>query len=115
MLETRFEDIPENIISSQKITSGDSLYSLYAHLQNMQALKIGQLIHCGQQIAETGLTGFTGGPHLHFETRWGPPNKVFPVMGDYRGDITIEEMKYYFLWRISGDFHLFDPLDLLDP
>ncbi|MCX6065126.1 MAG: M23 family metallopeptidase [Chloroflexi bacterium] len=80
MLETPFERIPAYVITSQSIPAGDSLYTLYAHRQNQQPLEleIGQAIHCGQQLAETGLTGFTGGPHLHFETRWGPAGTTCP-------------------------------------
>jgi murein DD-endopeptidase MepM/ murein hydrolase activator NlpD len=115
MLETPFERIPAWIIASQKIPRGDSLYSLYAHLQNLQPLAIGQAIKCGQPLAETGLTGFTGGPHLHFETRWGPADTNFPEMAFYRADATPDELKNYTLWRMSGRFHLFDPMELLAP
>lgn len=115
MLETPFADLPAYIIASQHIPSGDSLYTLYAHLQNLQPWLPGEAVDCGQQLAETGLTGFTGGPHLHFETRWGPPGVVFDGMGYYRADMTPAELKNYELWRMSGTFHLFDPLLLLAP
>ncbi len=113
MLETPFERIPAYVITSQSIPAGDSLYTLYAHLQNQQPLEIGQAIHCGQQLAETGLTGFTGGPHLHFETRWGPAGTTFPSIAYYRADATAEELANYEKWRMSGIFHLFDPMELL--
>jgi murein DD-endopeptidase MepM/ murein hydrolase activator NlpD len=115
ILETPFEAIPAKVITSQKITPGDSLYTLYAHLQNLQPLSLGQPVTCGQQLAETGLTGFTGGPHLHFETRWGPANTTFPAMAFYRADETPAEAQNYKLWRMSGTFKLFNPLELLAP
>jgi murein DD-endopeptidase MepM/ murein hydrolase activator NlpD len=118
ILETPFEDIPAKIITSNNIPVGDSLYTLYAHLQNLQPLEIGQQVKCGQQLAETGATpagGFTGGNHLHFETRWGPANANLPVMGFYRADMTPDEMKNYTIWRMSGTFHPFDPMELFDP
>ena len=115
ILETAFEHLPEKLIASQKIPPGDSLYTLYAHMQNLQPLKIGQAVRCGQQLAETGLTGFTGGPHLHFETRFGAPGALFDGMGFYRADMTPAEMENYKIWRMSGQFQLFDPLDLLAP
>lgn len=115
MLETRYADLPAYIIASQQIPAGDSLYSLYAHLQNMQAWSLGQEVKCGQQLAETGLTGATGGPHLHFETRWGPPDATFAVMGYYKADMSPDELKNYALWRMSGTFRLFDPLQLFAP
>jgi murein DD-endopeptidase MepM/ murein hydrolase activator NlpD len=115
MVETPFENIPTSLVIAQHVPAGESLYSLYAHMQNLQSLELGQEVRCGQQLAETGLTGFTGGPHLHFETRWGPANMAFQTMGYYRADMTTEEMKNYKLWRMSGTFHLFDPLELLAP
>jgi murein DD-endopeptidase MepM/ murein hydrolase activator NlpD len=115
MIETPFEDIPSTLVASQHITTGDSLYTLYAHLQNLQTLTIGQPVTCGQQIAETGLTGFTGGPHLHFETRWGPPGQTFASMAYYRADASPEEMRNYETWRMTAIFHLFDPMQLLQP
>jgi murein DD-endopeptidase MepM/ murein hydrolase activator NlpD len=115
MVETPYNKIPPKVISLHKIQPNESLYILYAHMQNMQPLEIGQPVHCGQQLAETGLTGATGGPHLHFETRWGPAGAVFPLMAFYLSGVTAEEMDYYTLWRMSGKFKLFDPFDLLNP
>lgn len=115
MIETPYEKIPARVIAQEQISPGNSLYTLYAHLQNLQPLEIGQPVTCGQQLAETGLTGFTGGPHLHFETRWGTANSTFPAMGFYRADLTPEENQYYTLWRMSGKFKLFDPMILIQP
>ena len=67
IMETPFAQIPAHVIENQSIPEGASLYTLYAHLQNLQPLQIGQTMECGQPLAEAGLTGFTGGPHLHFE------------------------------------------------
>jgi murein DD-endopeptidase MepM/ murein hydrolase activator NlpD len=115
IVETPFERLPAALIARQNIPGGDSLYTLYAHLQNLQDLKTGQAVECGQQLAETGLTGFTGGPHLHFETRWGPAGTTFESMAYYKADETPEESANYVKWRMSGVFHLFDPLELLLP
>jgi len=115
MVETPYEKIPAKVIKMHTIQPGESLYVLYAHLQNLQPLTIGQAVHCGQQLAETGLSGTTGGPHLHFETRWGPAGAVFPLMAFYQSGVTAEEMEYYTLWRMSGKYKLFDPFDLLNP
>ena len=113
IVETPFELIPPALVARQAIVTGDSLYTLYAHLQNLQALTIGQPVACGQPLAETGLTGFTGGPHLHFETRWGLPGQTFASMAYYRADATPEEMDNYQAWRMTAIFHLFDPMELL--
>lgn len=113
MVETPHARIPPALVVEQNITAGDSLYTLYAHLQNFQPLTVGQSVACGEQLAQTGLTGFTGGPHLHFETRWGPPGATFPSMAYYRADATPAEMAAYEKWRMSGIFHLFDAMQLL--
>lgn len=115
MLETPYEHIPTKIIANHKIPVGDSLYTVYAHLQNIQQLIIGQEVNCGHQIAETGLTGMTDGPHLHFETRWGPARASFPVMAYYLSNVTADEVKNYTIWRMSGKYQLFDPFELLNP
>ncbi len=115
MLETPYEHIPAKLITDLKIITGDSLYTVYGHLQNIQPLTDGQEVKCGHQIAETGLTGMTDGPHLHFETRWGPPHASFPVMAYYINNVTEEEVKYYTIWRMSGKYQLFDPFKLLKP
>jgi len=114
LLETPFEQIPRRVVESEKIMSGNSLYTLYAHLQNVAPLRLGQAVACGEQLAETGLTGFTGGPHLHFETRWGPAGSNFSEgMAFYRADTSAAERANYDLWRMSGTFHLFDPMEIL--
>ena len=51
-----------------KIEHPDSSVTLYAHNNKIMVAK-GQQIRQGQQIAEMGSTGFSTGPHLHFEIR----------------------------------------------
>ena len=114
IVETTFQNIPPALIEKQHISDGSSLYTLYAHLQNLQKLTLGQPVTCGQQMAETGLTGFTGGPHLHFETRWGPAGQTFASMAYYRADVSAEERENYITWRMSAVFHLFDAMQLLE-
>ena len=49
---------------------GQPLYTLYAHLDEIQVEK-GQYLKTGDQIGLMGNTGKTTGPHLHFEVRLG--------------------------------------------
>jgi murein DD-endopeptidase MepM/ murein hydrolase activator NlpD len=52
----------------------DDYYTLYGHLSN-PLVYVGQFVEIGQGIAESGNTGISTGPHLHFEIR----NREFPI------------------------------------
>lgn len=51
-----------------KVAHGSEYVTIYAHLSKIQVCKA-QKIDAGQQIALSGSTGFSTGPHLHFEIR----------------------------------------------
>ncbi len=44
------------------------LYTIYAHMDRVD-VSVGQTVKAGDQIGIVGNTGFTTGPHLHFEVR----------------------------------------------
>jgi len=52
----------------------DGYYSTYAHLSKT-LVSVGQFVDSGQAIAESGNSGVSTGPHLHFEIR----TRDFPV------------------------------------
>ncbi|MFG3260281.1 M23 family metallopeptidase [Streptomyces sp. NPDC048172] len=62
-----------NIVIKHK----DGTYTQYGHLNSI-GVSVGQSVSAGQQIALSGSTGNSSGPHLHFEARTGP---------DYGSDI----------------------------
>jgi murein DD-endopeptidase MepM/ murein hydrolase activator NlpD len=91
-----------------------SLYLLYAHMDQLPQVKVGDQVICGQQIGVVGTTGYSSNPHLHFETRIGPSGAIFDSMAHYITDASSEEMSNYCTWRISGIFAMFDPMKLLE-
>jgi hypothetical protein len=54
---------------------GKALYTVYAHLNQIDVAE-GQWVDAGQQVGLVGNTGFTTGPHLHFEVRIDPGNYI---------------------------------------
>ena len=61
-----------------KLRHQDGSVTLYAHNNRIYVRK-GQRIKQGQQIAEMGSTGFSTGPHLHFELRLNGRVSVNPI------------------------------------
>ncbi len=49
---------------------GKPLYTVYAHMRAVD-VALGQWVETGQALGEVGDTGYTTGPHLHFEARIG--------------------------------------------
>jgi murein DD-endopeptidase MepM/ murein hydrolase activator NlpD len=53
-----------------KIDHGAGVFSLYAHMSTVSA-SVGDRVTAGTVIGRVGMSGFTTGPHLHWEVRLG--------------------------------------------
>ncbi len=68
------------------IKHDDGTYARYVHLSpNGSLVKIGQIVQARQPIALSGNTGWTDGPHLHFEV-------YVPVSGEHVRSIPVRFM-----------------------
>ncbi len=56
------------------LSHADGFYTLYGHLADSFVFQ-GQYVEMGQAVAQSGNTGISSGPHLHFEIR----NREYPV------------------------------------
>jgi murein DD-endopeptidase MepM/ murein hydrolase activator NlpD len=61
-----------------KIDHGNGVFSLYAHMSTV-AVSAGERVTAGTTIGRVGMTGFTTGPHLHWEVRVGSPALTAPT------------------------------------
>ena len=50
-----------------RILHDDGTYAIYAHLNwNSIRVRVGEVVERGEYIADSGNTGYSSGPHLHF-------------------------------------------------
>ncbi len=112
-LKTSALSCPEGWNEVTEDNSSSILYILYAHLQNQVQLKVGDQITTGTPIGQVGMSGNALAPHLHIEIRYGSLADFSAGMAHYTVSASVEEMKNYCRWRISGWFRPIDPMLLL--
>lgn len=116
IVETPSALVPDALAEFLGMTSGQSVYLLYAHLKADPLVVLNQQVICGDEMGQVGNTppGWSSAPHLHLEVRTGPTGRRFTSMAYYDNSITLEEKSNYELWRTSGTFHMLDPMRLLE-
>ncbi len=69
-----------------RILHDDGTYSVYAHL-NWNSIRVqpGDRVEAGQYIADSGNTGFSSGPHLHFAVQRNMGMRVDSLPVTFRG------------------------------
>jgi murein DD-endopeptidase MepM/ murein hydrolase activator NlpD len=82
-------------------------------LKELPALKVGDVVACGQTVGTVGTSGNSVNPHLHLETRLGPAGVTFTGLGYYDTRNSEQERANYCIWRVSGWFQMFDPMTIL--
>ncbi len=112
IIETLYDEVPFRLRGSLDLVANQSLFHLYAHLQNPVELNLGSLVTCGQTLGHVGTTGASIVPHLHVEMRIGPAKTEIPQMAFYDTRAKSDEMAAYEFWRINGAFRPFDPLTI---
>jgi hypothetical protein len=84
-----------------KIRHDDGTIANYVHLlRNGVRVHVGDHVHAGQSIAYSGNTGYTSGPHLHFEVYTVTSSlerRTYPVRFTAYGSpgVEVSEGKYY--------------------
>jgi murein DD-endopeptidase MepM/ murein hydrolase activator NlpD len=116
MVETPPADLPIGLADRIGVQKEESVYLLYAHMNDVPVVVLGEMVGCGQALGEVGNTPpeWSSAPHLHFEGRVGPEGTVFAEMAYYINNVTNLEYENYNLWRMSGVFRLFDPMILVE-
>jgi murein DD-endopeptidase MepM/ murein hydrolase activator NlpD len=80
-----------------KVQHPDGKVTYYAHLKKWTvAVSVGQAVSCGTYLGEMGSSGYSTGPHLHFEPRTSSNGRRDPFSGSCHGSSS---------WWISQGSH----------
>jgi len=104
---------PKGWDSSRDATEDLSLFVLYAHMDDLSDIDVGQIVESGDHLGIVGDSGNALAPHLHVEMRYGYSGSISGSMAHYDVTASQEEMLNYCKWRVSGLFRLVDPMTLL--
>jgi murein DD-endopeptidase MepM/ murein hydrolase activator NlpD len=112
LVESRPEQLPEDLRGSIGFQLDESLYLLYAHMETPPSFQLGEQVVSCQLLGTVGKSGNAGVAHLHLETRLGPAGSRFGSMAYYIEATSTDERQTYVLWRTSGVYRHLDPMIL---
>jgi len=115
IIETPRAALPPDLLEAAALEEGESLYLLYAHMEGAPLVQVGDPVEACQPLGAVGRSGNAGIAHLHWEARRGPQGTTFTDMQFYDTRAAQEQIDDYLLWRISGVYRHFNPLELLFP
>lgn len=112
IVETMVHQIPLQLKEKLDLTEGESVYVLYAHLAEVKISRLGEQIESCQPLGSVGKSGNAGVAHLHLEARIGGSGQIIQSMAYYVAEADPAEREMYLIWRTSGQFQHFDPMEL---
>lgn len=69
-----------------RIDHADGRETIYAHMKKWSVeVAAGQVVGCGTKLGQVGSSGYSTGPHLHFELRTAGNDRVDPFVGSCNG------------------------------
>jgi len=113
IVESTTHNFPVDLIRYLDLKDHESLYLMYAHIQDAPTYTVGDIVNQCQGLGLVGSSGNAGAAHLHLEVRIGPSNYEFSSMANYISSASKEEREMYKQWRTSGMFTHIDPFILL--
>jgi murein DD-endopeptidase MepM/ murein hydrolase activator NlpD len=72
-----------------KLEHADGKLTYYAHMMNGSVqVSVGQQVACGERLGKVGSSGYSTGPHVHFEPRYANNVSDDPYAGDCSGPVS---------------------------
>jgi len=117
ILESAAQFLPDSVVSLYSIEEGQSIYQLFAHMEEPTSFVLGDNVECAMivgRVSDSGDQFFVSDPHLHFEIRVGPADIQFGPMSFYDTLASEQEKAEYMFWRTDASFALHDPMLLIN-
>ncbi|PHP64986.1 hypothetical protein CSC94_21885 [Zhengella mangrovi] len=100
----QLSNVPNNPANYVTILQPDGLYAYYYHMKNgsVTPAAVGSTVKAGDYLGKVGSSGFSTGPHLHFELRTQAGQTVDPFFGS----CTAAPSLWKHQWHAENDFRI---------